>query len=63
MIVNRTILGDEGGQGAAEYLLLFGGVIVISIMALLMYKEYFKKGVPFNAGDDHNTVRACTKSG
>ena len=28
------ILKDEGGQGAAEYILLFGGVIVIAIVAL-----------------------------
>ncbi|MGA2676955.1 MAG: class III signal peptide-containing protein, partial [Methanobacterium sp.] len=25
------IVKDEGGQGAAEYILLFGGVIVIAI--------------------------------
>ncbi|MGB9937564.1 MAG: class III signal peptide-containing protein, partial [Methanobacterium sp.] len=29
-------LKDEGGQGAAEYILLFGGVIVIAIAALLI---------------------------
>lgn len=63
MILNRTILGDESGQGAAEYILLFGGIIIIAIMALLLYKEYFKKGVPFNVGDDHNTVLTCAKSG
>ncbi len=34
-------LKDEGGQGAAEYILLFGGVIVIAIAALLIYKTYF----------------------
>ena len=26
---------DESGQGAAEYILLFGGVIVIAIAALI----------------------------
>ncbi len=35
------ILKDEGGQGAAEYILLFGGVIVIAIAALLIYRAYF----------------------
>ena len=33
------ILKDEGGQGAAEYILLFGGVIVIAIAALLIYQS------------------------
>ena len=35
-------LKDEGGQGAAEYILLFGGVIVIAIAALLIYRQYFQ---------------------
>ncbi|MEN4007173.1 MAG: class III signal peptide-containing protein [Methanobacterium sp.] len=35
------ILKDESGQGAAEYMLLFGGVIVIAIAALLIYRQYF----------------------
>ena len=35
------IMKDEGGQGAAEYILLFGGVIVIAIAALLIYRAYF----------------------
>jgi len=34
-------LNDESGQGAAEYMLLFGGVIVIAIAALLIYRQYF----------------------
>ncbi|MBP2044850.1 class III signal peptide-containing protein [Methanobacterium aggregans] len=59
MILDRTILKDEGGQGAAEYILLFGGVIVIAISALLVYKEYLKSGVNFNAAEDMNTVRVC----
>ena len=35
-------LKDEGGQGAAEYILLFGGVIVIAVAALLIYNAYFQ---------------------
>ena len=35
------IMKDEGGQGAAEYILLFGRVIVIAIAALLIYRAYF----------------------
>lgn len=35
-------LKDEKGQGAAEYILLFGGVIVIAIVALILYRSYFQ---------------------
>jgi hypothetical protein len=38
---------DSRGQGGAEYLLLFGGVIVIAILALLIYSSYF--GNPFSS--------------
>ena len=34
------ILKDEKAQGSAEYLLLFGGVIVIAVVAALFYKNY-----------------------
>lgn len=36
-----SLLKDEKGQGAAEYILLFGGVIVIAVAALLIYQQYF----------------------
>lgn len=49
-------LKDEAGQGAAEYILLFGGVIVIAIIALLIYREYFSKS-NLNAARDIDTVR------
>ncbi|MGZ7096402.1 MAG: class III signal peptide-containing protein [Methanobacterium sp.] len=50
-------LKDEGGQGAAEYILLFGGVIVIAIAALLIYRAYFSSNSALNAAQDVNTVR------
>ena len=49
-------LKDEGGQGAAEYILLFGGVIVIAIAALLIYRQYFQN-TNLNSAQDVNTVR------
>lgn len=52
------ILKDEGGQGAAEYILLFGGVIVIVIAALLIYNQYFKSQSGLNVTKDINTVRS-----
>jgi Class III signal peptide len=52
-------LDDESGQGAAEYILLFGGVIVIAIAALAVYREYFNPGTsPFHSGEDIPAVRS-----
>lgn len=50
-------LKDEAGQGAAEYILLFGGVIVIAIAALVIYRAYFSSNSGLNAGQDVQTVR------
>ena len=54
-------LKDEGGQGAAEYILLFGGVIVIAIAALLIYRQYFQN-TSLNSAQDVNTVRSSIPS-
>jgi Flp pilus assembly pilin Flp len=55
-----NFLKDEAGQGAAEYILLFGGVIVIAIAALVIYKAYFSSNSGLNAGQDVNSVRTAT---
>ncbi|MDP3034374.1 MAG: class III signal peptide-containing protein [Methanobacteriaceae archaeon] len=52
-----NFLKDEAGQGAAEYILLFGGVIVIAIAALVIYKSYFGKTSPVNSTNDIQNVR------
>ena len=52
------IIKDEGGQGAAEYILLFGGVIVIAIAALVIYQKYFQ-GTSLNSTNDISTVRSA----
>jgi uncharacterized protein (UPF0333 family) len=52
------IMKDEGGQGAAEYILLFGGVIVIAIAALLIYRAYFQTNSGLSASSDINHVRS-----
>ena len=50
---------DECGQGAAEYILLFGGVIVIAVAALMIYRSYFNPGTSaYKATQDLNKVRA-----
>jgi uncharacterized protein (UPF0333 family) len=51
------ILMDERGQGAAEYILLFGGVIVIAVAALVIYNQYFKSQSGLKASTDINKVR------
>ncbi|MGB4641602.1 MAG: class III signal peptide-containing protein [Methanothermobacter tenebrarum] len=50
------LLKDEKGQGAAEYILLFGGVIVIAIVALILYRKYFT-GQSLNSVEDIQNVR------
>jgi Flp pilus assembly pilin Flp len=52
-----SFLKDEAGQGAAEYILLFGGVIVIAIAALVIYRTYFTNASGLDAGTDVNQVR------
>ena len=51
-----SLLKDEKGQGAAEYILLFGGVIVIAIAALLIYQAYFAN-TNFDSEQDISAVR------
>ena len=55
--MKMNFLTDDKGQGAAEYILLFGGVIVIAIAALLIYKAYFSDTSSLNAASDVNNVR------
>ena len=56
-------LKDEGGQGAAEYILLFGGVIVIAIAALYIYYTYMQGTTDLSATEDIRTVRTSAKIG
>ena len=52
-----NIIKDENGQGAAEYILLFGGVIVIAVAALMVYRAYFAAGAGTQACQDIPKVR------
>lgn len=51
------LLRDEDGQGSAEYILLFGGVIVIAIAGLLIYRAYFTGSGGMNSTTDIANVR------
>jgi len=63
-VLYMDFLNDEGGQGAAEYILLFGGVIVVAIAALLIYKNYlFPTQSPFNTANDLQDVRTNVNAG
>lgn len=57
------IVKDEGGQGAAEYILLFGGVIVIAVAALLIYNAYFGNNSGYDASTDIGSVRTSVETG
>jgi hypothetical protein len=46
-----NIICDEYGQGASEYILLFGGVIVVAVAVLTIYNGYFNS-------DASNTITA-----
>lgn len=56
-----SFLKDEGGQGAAEYILLFGGVIVIAVAALLIYQAYFEE-TSLNTAEDISNVRSSVQN-
>ena len=53
-----SISRDNRGQGAAEYILLFGGVIVIALAGLLIYRSYFSNNASgLNATQDISSIR------
>ncbi|MBR3140379.1 MAG: class III signal peptide-containing protein [Methanobrevibacter sp.] len=54
----RKIMNENSAQGAAEYILLFGGVIVIALLALTIYRSYMNTSdVSLKAKDDIIDVR------
>ena len=56
------ILKDESGQGAAEYILLFGGIIVVAVVAIVIYRAYFSKNSPLKASKDISSVRGSVNT-
>ncbi len=54
----KRLINENSGQGAAEYILLFGGVIVIALLALTIYRSYMETSdVSLKAKDDIMDVR------
>lgn len=56
-VIEIDLINDQKGQGAAEYILLFGGVIIIALVALQIYSGYFQNGNTFSAKDDAEEIR------
>ncbi len=49
------ILKEEAAQGAAEYILLLGGIIIIAIVAAVLYRNYVNEaGNAINSTDVQN---------
>ena len=54
----KKLISEKSGQGAAEYILLFGGVIVIALLALTIYRSYMETSdTSLKAKDDIIDVR------
>ncbi|WP_296791759.1 class III signal peptide-containing protein [uncultured Methanobrevibacter sp.] len=54
----KPFINENSGQGAAEYILLFGGVIVIALLALTIYRTYMETSdTSLKAKDDIMDVR------
>ncbi len=54
----KPLINENSGQGAAEYILLFGGVLVIALLALTIYRSYMETSdVSLKAKDDIIDVR------
>ena len=54
----NTLINENSGKEAEEYILLFGGVIVIALLALTIYRSYMETSDrSLNAKDDIIDVR------
>lgn len=54
----KRLINENSGQGAAEYILLFGGVLVIALLALTIYRSYMETSdTSLKAKDDIMDVR------
>lgn len=56
-IIERGIVKDEAAQSSAEYVLILGGIIVIVLVAIIVYKNYVSGvGSSLNGGSEMNSV-------
>lgn len=40
ILINGDIMKYDSGQASAEFILLFGGIIVVVLLAIFMYRNY-----------------------
>lgn len=56
------MLKEETAQGSAELILLFGGIIVIALVALIAYQNYVNGlGNEINGSQLNNTTNEISK--
>jgi uncharacterized protein (UPF0333 family) len=58
---NLNFFEDDHAQGSAEYLMIFGGIIIIAIVAIIFYQSYIQSVSPFYASSDINKVRGSIR--
>jgi len=55
--IEMGIVKDEAAQTSAEYVLILGGIIVIALVAIIVYKNYVSGvGSSLNGGSEMNSV-------
>lgn len=55
----NNIIGDKNGQGSVELILIIGGMIVIILLVVSMYKSYL---LDFGTEIDSNEIRTLNSS-
>ena len=43
IIINGDFMNYDSGQASAEFILLFGGIIVVVLLAIFMYRNYINE--------------------
>lgn len=57
MMKDMGIIEDESAQTAAEYILIFGGIIVIVLVAIIIYRNYVRDmGAELSNGSEMSSV-------
>jgi uncharacterized protein (UPF0333 family) len=60
-VLKMQILKEDKGQGSAELILIFGGIIVIAIIAAIFYRNYLVGlGNEINNTDVNSTTKNIT---
>lgn len=59
MELKMQLIKDNKGQGSAELILIFGGIIVVAIIAAIYYKSYIAGlGSEINNNDVQNVTNS-----